>query len=116
MRRVTNGMLLVAIGLVHQVFGLAVGRHILVAIARDGVVGAIEPDPLRSIFFWYFFLGLVVLVLGGLLHQLEREGRRATRALGWQLGALGLAGGALIPASGFWALLPVAWRILRARP
>ena len=46
---------------------------------------------------------------------LERAGHRVPVALGWQLAGLSLAGGLLIPASGFWLVLPVAWRLVRAQ-
>jgi uncharacterized protein DUF6463 len=125
MRRITNGMWLVVIGLVHEAVGLltAAGiipipgagrRNLLVEIARGGVIGSIEPDPVRSIFFWYLFFGAAVLILGGLMHQLERAGHMLPASLGWCLAAMALAGAALIPASGFWLLLPLAWRIVRA--
>src|SRR5688572_21526654 len=84
MARITNGLLLVAIGVVHELFGLLAGagmvapaagaprRNLLAEIARDGVINAIETDALRSVFFWYFWFGLALLMLGGLIHRLER--------------------------------------------
>jgi hypothetical protein len=126
MTQITNGALLVGIGVVHSAFGLLTGagllappggppRNLLAEIARDGVLGAIEPDPLRSVLFWFLFFGLLVMILGGLVHRIERDGGRPPGALAWQLGALGLAGGLLIPASGFWLLLPVALRLHHRR-
>jgi hypothetical protein len=124
MRRLTNGMWLSAIGLVHQLFGLlsaaglvpipGVGsRNLLLEIWRGGVIGTIESDATRSIFFWYFFFGLLLLMLGGVMHALERAGHRTPAGLGWQLAGLGIAGAALIPASGFWLVFPVAFRVVR---
>jgi hypothetical protein len=124
MRHVTNGTWLSAIGAVHQLFGLILAaglvpipgvgtRNLLFEVVRGGVIGAIEPDPMRSIFFWYFFFGILLLILGGVMHALEREGQRLPASLGWQLAGMGLAGAALIPASGFWLVFPVAWRVVR---
>jgi len=124
MTRFTNGIWLMAIGSLHQLVGAAGGfgllampgaqaRNLFADIVRDGLVAAIATDPTRSVLFWYLFFGWLLLLCGWLLHQLERRGEPAPRAIGWQLGALALAGGVLIPASGFWLALPVAWRILR---
>jgi hypothetical protein len=56
------------------------------------------------------------MMLGWLMHRLERGGQPLPPVLGWQIAGLALAGGLLIPASGFWLALPVAWRIWRRRP
>jgi hypothetical protein len=125
MKRITNGALVMAIGGLHEVVGLLTGagliappgaprRNLLGEIAREGFVGAVERDPTRNVFFWFFFFGLVLLLLGWLMHAVERSGQRVPTSSGWQLGALAVAGGLLIPASGFWLALPVAWRIVRA--
>jgi hypothetical protein len=119
--KVTSGALLVGIGLGHQLIGVLAGtgvvalpgagaRHLLAEIAHGAAVTA---DPLRVALFWFLFFGFLLLMVGGLLHQLERAGQPIPRAVGWQLGALALAGGLLIPASGFWLVLPVAWRLAR---
>lgn len=126
--RLTPGKTLLATGLLHQTVGLLVGlgvvgpdgeppRNLLVELLRGGVVGAVEPDPLRQIFFWYFFFGLLLLSLGWLMERMEADGRRLPSGLGWQLLALGLSGGLLIPASGFWLAVPQGlWVLWRARP
>jgi hypothetical protein len=127
MKRVTHGGWLFAIGLVHQLFGLLAGLGLLAApdgtrrnlyaeIAHDGLIGAVERDPMRSALFWFLAFGFLLLILGSALHTVERAGHPVPRALGWQLAALGLCGGLFIPASGFWLVLPVAWRIHRQRP
>lgn len=123
----TPGKVVVAIGALHEAVGLAAGagampmpgagqRNLLAELVRAGVVGAVEPDPIRQVFFWYFFFGLLLLMWGWLLDRWEGSGAPLPAAAGWQLLALALAGGLLIPASGFWlALGPGAWVIRRAR-
>lgn len=126
--KVTNGMLLFAIAIVHNLVGLAAGlgvpavlpesmrgRRLFSEIAAAGLVGGVEPDAWRMLLFWFLFFGFVTMILGWFIHTVERAGHRPSRAVAWQLGALALAGGLLIPASGFWLVLLVAWRMGRAR-
>lgn len=118
MTRSHNGLYLIAIGSLHQLVGLLIaaglvgtpesqGRNVLAELVRGGLAD----DPLRIAFFWFFFFGFLLLVLGSLVRSAETQGLALPRALGVQLGALALAGGALMPASGFWLVLPIAWRI-----
>jgi hypothetical protein len=118
------GRTIVAIGALHEAVGLAGGlgvipmpgvgrRSVVREIVDGGVIGAIEPDPVRQTFFWYFFFGLALLMLGGLLDRWEARGEPLPAALGWQILALALAGGFLIPASGFWLAVPPALWVLR---
>jgi Family of unknown function (DUF6463) len=125
--RVTNGLLLLSIGVIHNLLGLAVGlglpgvtpaslggRRLLAEIASEGMFGSVEPDLWRMLLFWFLFFGFAIMILGFSLHRTERARHPLPRALAWQLGGLALLGGVLIPASGFWLVLPVAWRMGRA--
>jgi hypothetical protein len=123
MRPVTHGSVLIGIGVLHQVVGLASGlgalpmpggerRNLVVEILRGGIVGAIEPDPMRMTFFWFVFFGFAVLILGGMMHRLERAGQALPASLGWQLAALALFGGLCVPVSGFWLALPVGVHLI----
>lgn len=127
--RITVGVMLVAIGLLHQGFGLVAGlglvapapevaaRAPLVEIASAGFLNAVEPDPWRSTFAWFMLFGFVLLLLGGLAHRVERSGSTVGRAFALGLAATCLLGVVLLPASGFWlGFVPavVAWRRARA--
>ena len=125
--RMTPGKTMLATGLLHQTVGFLAGfgvlspgsgpaRNLFAEIARDGVVGAVEPDPQRQTFFWFLFFGFLILSLGWLMDRLETAEQPLPAALGWQLLAIALAGGLLIPASGFWLVVPQgAWVLWRAR-
>lgn len=124
MQYVTSGALLGWIGILHNVVGVAMGlgvisleghegRAPLVEIVSAGVVNGVEPDLLRSLFFWFVFFGWLTILLGTLMSWVERRGERLPASLGYGLGALALSGGLMIPASGFWLVLPVAWRVVR---
>jgi hypothetical protein len=126
--RITNGLLLLGIGVIHNLVGIAAGiglpaaspggmagRKLFSEILSGGIVGAIEPDPWRTILFWFLFFGFAMMILGWFMHLIERSGHPIPRTIAWHTGALALAGGLLIPASGFWLVLPVAWRMGRRR-
>jgi hypothetical protein len=123
--RVTSGQLLMATGVVHQLVGVLVGlglgdelggRNLFAEIAGAGGVAAIEPDLGRMTLFWFLFFGFAMLMLGSLMHHNERRGQVLPESLGWQMGALAIAGGLLIPASGFWLIIPQGlWIVRRAR-
>lgn len=114
-RGVRVGALLRLTGLLHQAVGLVVARDTVLAVLRDGFVGAIEPDPERMIVFWYLVAGFLMLFAGRALLEIERA-RPLPAALGWWLLALGVGGGLAIPASGFWLVVPQGLLVLaRAR-
>jgi hypothetical protein len=126
--RWTNGFWLLSIGVIHNLLGIAVGlgvpaalpevlrgRRLFAEIVSAGVIGGVEPDTWRMLLFWFLFFGFAIMILGWLIHSFERAGHRIPRAVAWQIGVLALAGGLLIPASGFWLVLPVAWRLGRSR-
>ena len=128
-RRITNGLLLLGIGVIHDLVGIAAGmglpgtlprdlagRKLFAEILSGGIVGAIRTDPARNMLFWSLFFGFVIMILGWFMHLIERSGHGIPRTVAWHTGALALAGGLLVPASGFWLVLPVAWRIGRGRP
>lgn len=120
MNKLSNGSLLVAIGVMHNLFGIAAGlgwtgpsagRNLFSEIAAAGWVGAIDPDPFRMTVFWFLGFGFMTMAVGQVMHTLERAGHTVPRAVAWSVGAIGLGGALLMPASGFWTALPVAARI-----
>ena len=123
--KLTNGSLLLAIGSLHELLCLLAGagiiappgaqaRNLFAEVARNGLLGGVAHDPVTLALFWSAFFGLAMLLLGSLMHTVEAQGQRLPTATGWQLAALSLAGGLALPVSGFWLVLPVAWRIVRA--
>jgi hypothetical protein len=120
MNAISNGKLLFSIGVIHNLLGAAVGlgwvgpfdgRNLFAEIFADGVVGAIETSPARIQLFWFLFFGFMTMALGQLMHRMERAGHTIPRPVAGSVAAIALGGGLLIPASGFWLVLPVAARI-----
>ena len=119
MRRFSSigaGSLVVAIGVLHTVFGLALGAAPLAGIAADGYVGAVEESFDRMAIFWVLAFGFALILAGESFRAIERRGDGVPRRLGWMLAAISLAGAAAIPASGFWlGLVPAALVLARPR-
>ena len=110
------GSVVIAIGVIHQAFGLVMGRPIIAEILHDGGFNAIGEDMPRNAIFWFLMTGLFMILLGWLAAHVEARGVVLPAAFGWMLLAISLLGGAFIPASGFWlALLPAGMTLLRAR-
>jgi len=83
----------------------------LAAIAQDGFFDAVEIIPAqfdRETAFWHLVFGATVLILGALVHWTQARTGTLPAFLGWSLLALGFLGAALMPVSGFWAVLPQA--------
>ena len=115
-RTLTAGWLLMAVAVLHAVFGLWVGRRALLAMARDGFVNAVDPHPDRTLVFWFLLMSPFLWIVGRLALWLASEGRQPPVWLGRSLLALALICAVLMPVSGFWLiLLPATWLWLAAR-
>lgn len=122
----TPGKLLLAVGVIHEAVGIAAGvgavalpgsppRDLFHEIVAAGVIGAVEGDRALTVLFWYLLFGLALLMLGSALDRWEVRGDTLPASVGWQLVALAVGGGLLIPVSGLWlALAPGIWVLRRA--
>lgn len=111
------GRWLLAVAALHTLFGLLVFAGPLQQLLHLGVFDAVGADPLLGAVTWFLLFGAPLALLGQALSLLERRVEAASlRPLGWGLLALSLLGIVLMPASGFWLLLPVVWALLRPRP
>ncbi len=110
MRRL-SGPLLMATGVLHLLAGFVFYPEPLAAIMQDGFFNAVELNPAqfdREAAFWWMVFGVMLLILGGLVHWAQARTRTLPAFLGWSLLALGVAGVILMPVSGFWLALPQA--------
>lgn len=108
------GRLLMATAVLHVAVGVVLERGSLRAIARSGVVNAVEPHRDRMAAVWFLLFGAVTWVLGQLADWTQREHGRLPASLGWGLLALDTGGAVLMPVSGFWLVLPQGLLALRA--
>lgn len=118
MRRLV-GPLLMATGVLHLLVGPILYPRPLAAIAQDGFLGAVDLDPARfdrEAAFWFMVIGVMLLILGGLVHWAQAQTGTLPVFLGWSVLALGVGGVILMPASGFWlAILQAVLLLVVAR-
>lgn len=79
------GRLVMAIAVIHFLFGFWFGRTTLAAIARDGFWNAVDPDPRRQLVFWFVTFSIPFFFLGGLLAGMGPRGEAPPRWLGWSV-------------------------------
>ncbi|MGB8932282.1 MAG: DUF6463 family protein [Anaeromyxobacteraceae bacterium] len=110
------GRAVLGVAAVHTLFGAAVFRGTVSAMAREGFVATITDQADRGAVFWFFYTGFALAILGGWMHECEAEERRFPTYLVAGLAALTGAGLLIMPASGFWLLIPpVGGAIVRNR-
>lgn len=108
------GRLVMAISVIHFLFGFWFGRRTFGAIARDGFWNAVDPDPRRQFVFWFVAFSIPFLILGGLLAGMGSRGAAPPRWLGWSLLVFTLVLCFLMPVSGGWLLLVPAVLLISA--
>ena len=113
MQRFT-GQALLAVGVLHTLVGLLSFGQPLAAIARDGVVNAVDPRPERQTACWFLLAGVLLCTLGYSTRWAQRRTGTVPAGLGWILLAIAGSGVVLMPFSGFWLLFPPALLALAA--
>lgn len=106
----TSGWLLIAIGVLHNSIGLAMGWPILGDMVADGVWNSIEPGGQmhfdRSAILWFLLTGFFWMLLGYLMQAwLDQSLAPLPRALGWAFVAVGLVVAFVLPVSGAWLFI-----------
>lgn len=108
--------MLIAIGVLHLLLFLWVGRRILVEITSEGFWNTIDPIRDRQMFFWALMTGVFGVLLGQLALWVEARGKRLPAFLGWEIFAISLVCGVLMPISGGWLfMIPAALIVMGAR-
>src|SRR5918995_643404 len=109
------GRWLIAIAVLHALFGLWFGRAAVAAIARDGFLDAVDGDPHRGLVFWFLLMSPLTAIVGQLVLRVARTGSRLPTLLGWELLLLTVTGVVLMPVPGFWLLLIPTGLLLRGQ-
>ena len=67
------GRWLLAVGLIHLSFGLVFMHDTLGLLWSEGLWNTVNGQPVREAVFWFFCTGIVLLIVGALVHQAEAE-------------------------------------------
>lgn len=111
LRTAWKGGWLLTVAAIHTVFAAVVFLPQLEEIVRRGVIDSVGTDPMVGAVAWFVLFGAVLALLGWAVLLVERHmapAPGALRPLGLGVLALALLGIALMPASGFWLVLPPA--------
>lgn len=115
-RTAWKGWWLLTVAAIHTVFAAVVFPPQLEEIVRRGVIDSVGTDPMVGAVVWFVLFGAVLALLGWAVLLVERHMAPtpgALRPLGLGVLALALLGIALMPASGFWLVLPPALALCR---
>ncbi len=96
------GKSVIAIGLIHSIFGLVVFRPTIATLLDERLLNTVDGQPDRERVFWFLFTGFAWLILGALIDWMERSGLRLPRFSAWVLLVMTGVGVVIMPKSGFW--------------
>ncbi len=109
------GRYIIAVSIIHTLFGIIVffdvGKHIM----ADGVFNAIGENPMRGAVAWFILAGFFMTALGWAIDLLEKVSPPLNlSSLGWGLLLISTLGIILMPESGFWLfLVPAIWMVAK---
>ncbi len=106
------GRWLIFVAAIHVAYAAVVFPDQLETIARTGWWGGLQRDAMLVAVTWFVLFALPLLMAGVAIHAMERQGCHLPTALAWWLLATAALGIALMPASGFYLVLPAAAAIL----
>ncbi|MCX5807756.1 MAG: DUF6463 family protein [Proteobacteria bacterium] len=110
------GKSLMAIGLIHQIYGLVAYHKVVFQFAGELLFNTVGRSLDRRVAFWFFMTGFSLMIVGGLIDWIERRKLEMPLFLKWSFLAFTVIGCFMHPKSGLWALLiPAIGIFLRAR-
>lgn len=70
-----SGRLMFLTGIIHTIIGVILGYSAINEIGHRGYFNVIAQDINLEYHFWFLFCGLIIIMLGQLLHVLYRKHR-----------------------------------------
>ena len=121
-RLASPGVVLMLLGAVHAVWGIAVYHDPLAEIARagvfdtvgDGIFKTTGDRGARATALWFMVFAPLVALIGYLVEAAirARDGR-ALKVAAWAVLGFGLALLVAVPRSPLWLALPISWWLFR---
>lgn len=109
-----SGILLMLTSVIHNLIGIVLFWEPLVDMFQAGLFNSVANQFDRATPFWFLFSGALIFVLGYFMHWLINDLKKEIPPfLGWQLLLLSIVGAFILPASGFWLVIPQALIIIK---
>ena len=102
------GRWIILVGIIHCVFGVLVFTEPLFGIVRDGLWNAVSGYPGRPLAFWFELVGVLTILLGVTIDQLEKGQCAFPAFLVYGFSLLTVLTILAMPISGGWLLVPGA--------
>jgi len=111
------GKWLFAVGVIHLSFGIFFMHTTLAVLWSEGLLNTVNGQPPREAVFWFLCTGIMMLIVGVLVDQAERQRLAIPRFVTWSFVVLTVIGVVVMPISGIWLLIPpAAGMVTRRRP
>jgi hypothetical protein len=106
------GRWLMGVAILHSAIAIAVYHKIILSVWEAGVFNTVVGNPVIGAVVWSLLFGCVAFIGGLAVNALESASIPVPKTVGACLLALAIIGVVLVPVSGFWLLLPVAFTVL----
>ena len=111
------GWSILAVGVIHCLFGIVAFGVALSGMASDGLWNAVDGYPGRPVAFWFMMAGVCLVLLGIAVATLQRTGLPVPAALSGLFASMVAIAVIAMPTSGAWLLVPAAagllWNAIR---
>jgi hypothetical protein len=95
-------------------FGIVFMRRTLALLWSERLFNTVNGQPAREAVFWFLCTGILLLVTGVLIDNVERRGLAIPSFVTWSFAVLTVIGVVVMPISGIWLLVPpVAGMVVR---
>jgi len=100
------GKCLIAVGVIHSLFGFVFMRGTLAVLWSEQLWNTVNGQPRREAVFWFLMTGALFLIVGVLVDALEKRGIAIPCVVAWLFAFSTVLGVVAMPISGLWLLIP----------
>lgn len=108
------GKWLMFVALGHTGVAIALFSNSYREVMAQGVFNTVRTEPI-GLAVWFMLFGFLLFIAGMLVHALEKHALPIPTAIGVAMLLLTVLGIVLMPASGFWLVIPPIVAMLRQR-
>jgi len=100
------GKCLIAVGVIHSLFGFVFMRGTLAVLWSEQLWNTVNGQPRREAVFWFLITGALFLIVGALVDALEKGGIAIPCIVACLFAFSTVLGVVVMPVSGLWLLIP----------